>query len=101
MGRYHLFIRLQVDANRMQQNLSLTRGYWLSEPVMLALARNIAPAYQSLVEGRWDRKHYMGSQLAGKTLGIVGLGRGAPGHCADQLRRQHRPRAHTHAGLRR
>lgn len=43
--------------------------------LMLALARNIAPANQSLVEGRWDRKRYMGKQLAGKTLGIVGLGR--------------------------
>ena len=43
--------------------------------MMLALSRNIAPANQSLVEGRWDRKQYMGSQLAGKTLGIVGLGR--------------------------
>jgi len=43
--------------------------------LMLAMARNVAPAYQSLVEGRWDRKKYMGTQLAGKTLGIVGLGR--------------------------
>jgi D-3-phosphoglycerate dehydrogenase len=43
--------------------------------LMMALSRNIAPAYQSLVEGRWDRKAYMGTQLADKTLGIVGLGR--------------------------
>ena len=43
--------------------------------LMLALARNICPAYQSLVEGRWDRKLYMGTQLAGKTVGVVGLGR--------------------------
>jgi len=43
--------------------------------LMLALSRNVAPAYRSLVEGRWDRKKFMGTQLAGKTLGIVGLGR--------------------------
>ncbi len=43
--------------------------------LMLAMSRNIHPAYQSLLEGRWDRKQYMGTQLAGKTLGIVGLGR--------------------------
>lgn len=43
--------------------------------LMMALARNVAPAYQSLVEGRWDRSKYMGTQLADKTLGIVGLGR--------------------------
>jgi D-3-phosphoglycerate dehydrogenase len=43
--------------------------------MMLALSRNIAPAYQSLLEGKWDRSRYMGTQLANKTLGIVGLGR--------------------------
>lgn len=43
--------------------------------LILALSRNIAAANQSLVEGRWDRKVFMGTQLAGKTLGIVGMGR--------------------------
>ncbi|MGW8257608.1 MAG: hydroxyacid dehydrogenase, partial [Thermoguttaceae bacterium] len=43
--------------------------------LMFAMSRNIAPAYQSLIEGRWDRKKFMGTQLAGKTLGIIGLGR--------------------------
>jgi D-3-phosphoglycerate dehydrogenase len=43
--------------------------------LMLALSRNVAPAYQSLIEHRWDRKSFMGTQLADKTLGIIGLGR--------------------------
>ena len=43
--------------------------------LMLALSRNIAAANQSLIEGRWDRKKFMGSQVAGKTLGVVGMGR--------------------------
>lgn len=43
--------------------------------LMLALSRNIAPAYHSLIEHKWDRGKYMGSQVAGKTLGVVGLGR--------------------------
>jgi D-3-phosphoglycerate dehydrogenase len=43
--------------------------------LMMALSRNIAPAYQSLIEGKWDRNKYMGTQLAGKTIGVVGLGR--------------------------
>ncbi len=43
--------------------------------MMLALSRNIAPAYYSLCEHKWDRNKYMGAQLADKTLGIVGLGR--------------------------
>lgn len=43
--------------------------------LMLALSRNVAPAHQSLTAGKWERNAYMGSQLADKTLGIVGLGR--------------------------
>jgi D-3-phosphoglycerate dehydrogenase len=43
--------------------------------MMMALSRNIAPANQSLVEGRWERNKYMGTQLADKTIGVVGLGR--------------------------
>jgi D-3-phosphoglycerate dehydrogenase / 2-oxoglutarate reductase len=43
--------------------------------LLLALSRNVAPAYQSLQAGKWDRKSYMGTQVANKSLGIVGLGR--------------------------
>jgi len=43
--------------------------------LILALSRNVAAANQSLIEGRWDRGAYMGTQLADKTLGIVGMGR--------------------------
>ena len=43
--------------------------------LMLGLSRSVAPAYQSLCEGRWDRKSFMGSQLADKTFGVIGMGR--------------------------
>jgi D-3-phosphoglycerate dehydrogenase len=43
--------------------------------MMLAQSRSIATANQSLVEGKWDRKSFMGTQLADKTLGIIGMGR--------------------------
>jgi len=43
--------------------------------LLLALSRNTAPAYQALIEGRWDRSKFTGNQLAAKTLGIVGMGR--------------------------
>ena len=43
--------------------------------LMFALARNTVPAALSMAEGKWDRKKYTGTQLAGKTLGIIGLGR--------------------------
>ncbi len=43
--------------------------------LMLALCRNIPLAHVSMQEGRWDRKKFMGSELCGKTLGIIGVGR--------------------------
>ena len=43
--------------------------------MILALARNIPPAHQSLQEGRWARSQFTGTELHGKTLGVVGLGR--------------------------
>jgi D-3-phosphoglycerate dehydrogenase len=43
--------------------------------LMLSLSRNVVPACNSLKEGAWDRKKYMGSQLNNKVLGIIGMGR--------------------------
>lgn len=43
--------------------------------LMLSLARKTPQAVQSLREGIWDRRPFIGTELAGKTLGIVGLGR--------------------------
>jgi len=43
--------------------------------LMLAVSRKVAPACASLKAGEWNRKAYKGNQLAGKTIGIVGLGR--------------------------
>ena len=43
--------------------------------LMLALSRNVAKANDSLKAGRWERNKFTGSQLGGKTLGVVGLGR--------------------------
>jgi D-3-phosphoglycerate dehydrogenase len=43
--------------------------------LMLAQARNIPQAHMALSEGRWERSSWVGVELSGKTLGIVGLGR--------------------------
>ncbi|KAI1299391.1 D-3-phosphoglycerate dehydrogenase [Halotydeus destructor] len=43
--------------------------------VILALSRHIAQACGALKGGVWDRKSFMGVELSGKTLAIVGLGR--------------------------
>lgn len=43
--------------------------------LILALSRNIPQANISLKENKWDRKKFMGTQIYGKTLGIIGMGR--------------------------
>jgi len=43
--------------------------------MMMSLSRNIAPAAASMREGKWERKLFTGTQLATKTIGVVGLGR--------------------------
>lgn len=42
---------------------------------MLALARSIPQATQSLREGKWEKKAFKGTELFGKTLGLIGSGR--------------------------
>lgn len=43
--------------------------------LMLAMARQLPQGYEAMRNGRWDRKLFMGVELRGKTLGLVGLGR--------------------------
>jgi len=43
--------------------------------LMLAFARNIPAADADTRAGGWNRQRYMGTELAGKTLGVVGFGR--------------------------
>jgi D-3-phosphoglycerate dehydrogenase len=42
---------------------------------MLCLARRIPEAYNTLLDGRWEKKRFRGSEIGGKTLGIIGMGR--------------------------
>src|SRR5215211_6839441 len=43
--------------------------------LLISLARSIPQANSSLKAGRWERKKFIGVELQGKTLGIIGLGR--------------------------
>ena len=43
--------------------------------LLLALSRNVPQAHGSLKAGKWERGKFTGTQLEGKTLGVVGLGR--------------------------
>ncbi|KGR79958.1 phosphoglycerate dehydrogenase [Ureibacillus manganicus] len=43
--------------------------------MMTSLARHIPQAYNSLKNGVWDRKSFVGVELKNKTLGVIGFGR--------------------------
>lgn len=43
--------------------------------VVISLLRHLPRAYESMHAGRWERSSLLGSELKGRTLGIVGLGR--------------------------
>src|SRR5918992_974518 len=43
--------------------------------MLLALARNISPADAAMKHGEWQRERFIGVEVAGKVLGIIGLGR--------------------------
>ena len=42
---------------------------------MFSVARHIAVANYTMRNGQWNKKQYKGSEIAGKTLGIIGMGR--------------------------
>ena len=43
--------------------------------LLLAMARKISIADKSVKEGKWEKKKFMGVELRGKTLGVIGMGR--------------------------
>ena len=43
--------------------------------MILGLARKVPQAHLSMANGKWDRKQFQGTELYGKTLGILGMGR--------------------------
>lgn len=43
--------------------------------LLMALARNVGPASSALARGEWKRSAFVGTELRGKTLGVVGFGR--------------------------
>ncbi len=46
-----------------------------SMALLLAQARNVPQAHAAMLQGRWERSQWQGVELAGKTLGVIGLGR--------------------------
>jgi D-3-phosphoglycerate dehydrogenase / 2-oxoglutarate reductase len=66
-------IRGVVVMNAPDGNTITTAEHTIA--MLISLARSIPQASSSLKSGSWDRKKFIGVELQGKTLGIVGLGR--------------------------
>jgi D-3-phosphoglycerate dehydrogenase / 2-oxoglutarate reductase len=47
----------------------------LTVSLLMALVRNVPAADASTKQGKWERNKLVGTQLAGKTIGVIGLGR--------------------------
>ncbi len=62
-----------IVMNTPQANTIATCEHTMA--MMLAVARNVAQADASLRRGEWTRSKFMGVQLMGKTLGVIGFGR--------------------------
>ncbi len=59
--------------SRFLQGVRATAEHTLA--LMLALVRRVPWAYQSVLNGNWSRDRFCGSELHGKVVGIIGLGR--------------------------
>ena len=62
-----------IVANAPQSNIVAAAEHTIA--LLLALARNVPQAHQSLIDGRWERSKYGGVEVQEKTLGILGFGR--------------------------
>ncbi len=61
-----------VVMNTPQENALAAAEHTIA--MMMAAARNIPQATMSMKEGKWEKKKFLGVQLYGKTLGVIGLG---------------------------
>jgi len=61
------------DQKKLLANVSATAE--LTVGLMIALARKLPQAFESVKANRWQNAKFRGCELAGKTLGIVGYGR--------------------------
>ena len=78
VGLDNVDVRAATQAGVMVVNAptsNIVSAAELAVALMLAAARNVAPAHAALKNGEWKRSKYSGIELYEKTVGIVGLGR--------------------------
>jgi D-3-phosphoglycerate dehydrogenase len=62
-----------IVCNAPQSNIISAAEHTVA--LLLALARNVPQAHAALNNGRWERSRWTGTEVYGKTLGVLGLGR--------------------------
>lgn len=62
-----------IVMNTPEGNTISTCEHTLS--LLLSLARNVPQSYNSVKRGEWKRNQFIGAELNGKTLGVIGFGR--------------------------
>lgn len=88
-GRLKLIIRGGVGVDNIDVDYAKSKGITVANTPnassasvaeltighMFSIARFIHIANYTMRQGKWDKKHYEGIELAGKTLGLIGYGR--------------------------
>lgn len=88
-GRLRVIVRAGVGVDNIDVATATRRGILVMNTpggntistaeqtiaLLLALARHTAAAAASMRQGKWERSRFTGTQLAGKTIGVIGLGR--------------------------
>jgi D-3-phosphoglycerate dehydrogenase len=77
VGYDNIDIKAATDAGVLVMNTPGGNAVSVAEhtlALMLALARAIPAASASTKSGKWEKKKFLGNELRGKTLGVVGLG---------------------------
>ncbi len=78
VGLDNVDVRAATQAGVMVVNAptsTIVSAAELAVGLLLAAARHVAPAHAALRRGEWKRSRYVGTELHGKTVGVVGLGR--------------------------
>lgn len=63
-----------IVVNSPQGNINAAAEHTIA--LLMAVARNVGTACASLKDGKWERSKLVGVEVKGKTLSIVGLGKG-------------------------
>lgn len=65
-------ISLKGESNFLSQVKSTAEHTWM---LILAMIRNFPVSYESVLNGKWDRRPFPADELDGATIGIIGFGR--------------------------